>query len=89
MKKGLILRIITDLALVVSIFVLPWWLSLFFALACLFIFNNYFEVLVAGYILDILYGTNLYRTNMMFTFIATLALAASFFAKRNLSMYSQ
>lgn len=49
-------RIFLDLVLFLSIFFLPWWLTLIAAGIMVYIFDSFFEILVVGFVLDTLYG---------------------------------
>lgn len=85
------IRIVTDIVILVSFFVFPWWFSLLLAISSLFIFDNYFEALFFGFLLDTLYGSthfSLLKVNVLFTLICAGTFVISFFAKRNLSVYS-
>lgn len=87
----LLLRIILDAVLFFSIFLLPWWFSLFLGFACVFLFKNFFEALLVGFVLDALYGIagqTFFKTNMLFTFLSAAVLAFSYLARKRLSFYS-
>jgi hypothetical protein len=41
-------RLLFDVVLVLSIFILPWWVTLFLAIIGLFIFENFYEFFVSS-----------------------------------------
>jgi hypothetical protein len=49
-------RVIFGIFLIISAFVLPWWFTCLLALAGLFYFDNLYEVIAVGLIIDLLYG---------------------------------
>lgn len=51
-------RIVFDFFLICAIFYLPWWLVAVIAVFGIFYFHSYYEVLVAGILLDILYSVS-------------------------------
>ncbi len=51
-------RIILDILLFLSIFILPFWLTVILALICLFLFDSFYEILPVFLFIDLLYGTN-------------------------------
>jgi len=50
-------RVIFDLILFVSIFIFPWWVSLFFVLVGIFLFDNFYEFIISGVVIYFLYAT--------------------------------
>ena len=57
MSKQISKRIIADIVLFLLILVAPWWLSISFALVSLLYFKSYYEFIIAGFLVDMLYGT--------------------------------
>ncbi|MBI2046222.1 MAG: hypothetical protein HYT28_02285 [Parcubacteria group bacterium] len=51
------MRISFDIVLFISLFIAPWWVSLIIALGGVFFFNHFYEIIVAGIIMDIVYGS--------------------------------
>lgn len=49
-------RIIFDIVLFFSLFIAPWWTSFAIAIAGIFFFNDFYEIIAAGFIMDIVYG---------------------------------
>lgn len=54
-------RILADIALFVSVLWLPWWASAVLAAAFIFMFDWYYEAVVAGFLMDSLYAVPLPR----------------------------
>ena len=50
------MRILSDLFLLLAIFLLPWWMVVISAVAILFFTDSYYEFIVAGFMVDVLYG---------------------------------
>lgn len=49
-------RIIFNLVLLVAVFYSPWWLVAILGFIGVFLFAQYYEVIVVGLIMDLLYG---------------------------------
>lgn len=49
-------RIILDIVLILSVFILPWWVTAIVALAGMFMFAGYYEFLVVAVMMHSLYG---------------------------------
>lgn len=49
-------RLFIDLVLLISVFVLPWWLTLLAAILSVFLFSHYIEAIVIALMIDLLYG---------------------------------
>jgi len=49
-------RIIVDVLIFLSIFIAPWWLSVFFISILFFIFKPFYEGLLFGLTIDLLYS---------------------------------
>lgn len=50
--------------LLAAFWVLPWWLVALFTLIGFIIFNNYYEGLGAGLLIDLVYGARVVDTNV-------------------------
>jgi hypothetical protein len=78
MKK----RITFGAALIISAFILPWWFSFIAALIGAFYFENLYEIIFVGLIIDSLYGNwiSVYGFNFAFTvfFLVTFFLVSKF-----------
>lgn len=73
----MISRIIFGIFLLLSVFMLPWWISFFASLIGLLYFKKLYEVFVVGLILDSLYGVQFEFYG--FTFFITAFLFISYF----------
>lgn len=87
MRRGrnLLLRLALSAALFGSVLLLPWWVTLLLAIALCAIANGY-EVILAGFLLDILYGgEGSLGLPMPFlsTSVAFVIFAMAFIIKRN------
>jgi len=51
------LRILADIIIFLSILFLPWWVTIFLVLFGIFFFNHFYEAIIAGILIDLLYGT--------------------------------
>ena len=73
-KTYFIKRVFLSLLFLFSAFVLPWWLVIIFGLGLVFYFNNYYEFIAAGLILDSLYGNiiSINKFYFLFTLITTI-----------------
>lgn len=49
-------RAIVDIVLLLSIFILPWWLGLLIAIAGIFMFKNFYEFIFWGMVIYVTYG---------------------------------
>lgn len=61
-------RIIYSIILILSAFLLNWWIVSILAIVGLFYFDNYFEAVIAGLIIDSLYGAVLTFYGFEFVF---------------------
>jgi len=50
------LRLILSFALLISIIIFPFWLNIIFAIFLTLYFDQYYEVIVAGFLLDFTYS---------------------------------
>ena len=55
------LRIAAGIVLFISVFWLPFWLTLLYALACLYFFDSFYEIIPAFMLVDLLYGAHEHR----------------------------
>ncbi len=77
-KTFFIKRIILSLVFLLSAFILPWWLVIVFGLILVFYFNNFYEFILAGLILDTLYGGVVSFENFYFIFTLIITIATVF-----------
>ena len=68
------MRIAYNIALIVSILYLPWWVGALIALVAVFRVRQFFEVMFYGILFDSLYATHtgIYAGIYGFTYVATL-----------------
>lgn len=70
-------RVGVDALLLLGAFLLPWWLVLFSACVMVFVFGNFFELLLVAFLIDLLYGSPLpYFFNS--SFILSIGAAVSY-----------
>lgn len=90
--KKLLLEIILFLVILVA----PWWVSVLFALALLYYFKSFNEIILFGLVIDILYNKfspgvwdifNFF--GFRFTFFFLILLLISYFVKKRLKFYSK
>jgi len=63
------IRLICDIILVLSVFLLPPFITLFFILLSILFFNNFIEAFFVGAILDLIYGGGgIFNTHLFFFF---------------------
>ena len=85
------LRLSADAALLISVFIMPWWIFVLFCVVFVFYFKNYYEVLVAALIFDSLYGASLPQIlnfNFMFSLFAIFLIILSLYLKSRIRMYN-
>ena len=73
-KKVFLKRVLISVIYLILVFIMPWWLNLILGLALLFYFNNYYEYILAGLIMDSLYGgiINIENFHFIFTLFTTI-----------------
>lgn len=84
------LRIIADIAVLISIFIFPWWFSLLLLIICIFLLNNFYEALFFALLLDGFYGVPriaFHGYNVFFLAVTGAALLAILFLKPRLRFY--
>lgn len=79
-------RILIDILLFLSLFYAPWWMTAFLSLGFLLLFSNPFEVIIAGFFLDFLYGTQggSILSSHIFFIIASCAVLVTYPLKEHL-----
>lgn len=82
----LIKRITVGIIILLSAFLLPWWLVLLISAIGLLFFDNLYEVIVAGFILDALYGEifNILGFSLVFVIISIVMFYLLGFFRKNL-----
>jgi len=85
-------RVIFDAILFISVFIFPWWVSLFFVIIGLFIFNNFYEFIVASVIIYSLYGIpsdRIISSPIFFVSIIIIFYFAVHFIKSRMILYKK
>lgn len=80
-------RILYNFLLLISIFFVPFWITLFLILLGIVYFNNFYEAVFFALISDFYFGVEEARylnTEFLFTVIVTLLLLISIFLKTRL-----
>lgn len=62
--------ILIRLAIVLSVFILPWWIVVVLAVGALIIFDSFFEIILIGLLIDVSYGSHVVFES--FPYVATL-----------------
>ena len=68
-------RVVFDMVFFISIFILPWWITLPIAILGLFIFNNFYEFVIYGMITFSIYsyeGDRMITSKILFPIIILL-----------------
>ena len=82
------LRVILGILSIVSVFFLPWWFVFLIALALLFYFEKFYEVIIIALLADIIYGSEHFISfPYAITFIAIIFLYIVTKFKKNLIAY--
>jgi hypothetical protein len=79
--------VLFDAVLLFFVFFFPWWYSVVFIFIGGLIFQNFFEGLVAGVLMDALYGTEavaFYGFRLFFSSYSLLAIIITDFLKRKI-----
>ena len=71
MQKKVYIRIAYNIGMLVSVLFLNWWLVVAFMIIGVVFFSRYYEVVVAGVLMDLLYGIDgglvVFNTPVIFT----------------------
>lgn len=79
------LRILANLLVLASVFILPWWTLFLLSIFFLFYFHLYLEAVLAAWFFDILYSTESWFLGMYWvTFVMFLIFLLSEFLKRKI-----
>lgn len=68
-------RVLYGAFLIISAFILPWWIPVIFSLIGIFYFDNLYEIIFVGLIIDTLYGANLSLAGLDIVFTISLTVA--------------
>jgi hypothetical protein len=85
-------RFIFDLILFISVFVFPWWISLLGVIVGIFIFDDFYEYIVAGFIIFALYsvgGERFISSPIYFSLIIIISYAIIQFIKSYIILYKK
>lgn len=85
------IRILIDTILFLTILLLPPIFPIVISLCLLYFYEDFYEIIFVGMIIDTLYGrpiTSLYNFSHPMTFIFTASFISSFFIKKRLKFYS-
>jgi hypothetical protein len=83
-------RLLIDIFLVILVFVFPWWIAFFLAVALLFVYRAYYEIILIGLIADALHGsaTPFWGGFELVITLASVCLCiAAIFIKKRLKFY--
>ncbi|MES2087494.1 MAG: hypothetical protein V4467_00720 [Patescibacteria group bacterium] len=85
----MVLRILMDIILLAAVFALPVWLVFLVAIICLFIFDNFYECIILGVIVDVLYGvpTRFLPTPVLYSVSMSAIFILKAFLRRHLKFY--
>lgn len=84
----MLLRVILGILSVLGVFLLPWWLVFLIALALLFRFKFYFEIIIIAVLADILYGSlTIFSFPYPLTVFSIIILYLVVTFKKNLILY--
>ncbi len=80
--------LLNRIAIVISPFFVPWWIVLILVLAAVFLYENYYEIILIGIICDVLYASSTTPWGIYgFTIAACVLLVAVKQIKKRLIMY--
>jgi len=82
-------RIISNLLLILSIFLLPVYISVILIFISIFLFKNFIEAIIFGFLIDLLYGSGTifgYHFAYFFTALVFIFFILSFKLKKILRM---
>ncbi|MCK5027416.1 MAG: hypothetical protein KAS07_03280 [Candidatus Pacebacteria bacterium] len=74
MKKEFFGRIIYDIALLASILFFPWWIIVMVVCVGVILYEQYIECVIAGVVIDMLYGTYLFPVIFTLSFFCIYAI---------------
>ncbi|MFA5773337.1 MAG: hypothetical protein WC908_01525 [Candidatus Paceibacterota bacterium] len=85
-------RVIFDIVLFLSVFIFPWWVSIFLLFIGIFIFNNFYEFIVASVIIYSLYtipGDRIISSPIFFSSVLITLYIAIEYIKNNIILYKK
>jgi hypothetical protein len=75
-------RALYGVALLISAFILPWWIVVLFSVLGILYFPQLYEVIVVGLILDTLYGANISLQGI--SIVCTIGLTCALYVVTNI-----
>ncbi len=85
-------RVMFDILLVISVLLLPWWISAILTLAGAFIFDHFYEFIIAGVMIYSLFaipGTGFLSSPFWFPFMIGVAYILIGIVKRYIILYKK
>ena len=85
-------RVFFDILLFLAVLFLPWWVGVLLAVVGLFVFNNFYEYLIFGVIVFVLYSTpsnRIISSPVYYSLILTLSFVLIETIKRNIIFYKK
>lgn len=83
-------RVIFDIILFTSIFIFPWWISVLLLFLGIFVFNNFYEFIVASVIIYSLYaipGDRIISSPIFFSSFIVILYIVIGYIKNNIILY--
>jgi hypothetical protein len=83
-------RVIFDLLLLISLFTLPWWVTVVVATGALFVFTEFYEFIVIGIVMFTVYRTPspmLLASPVWFSFIVAIVYGGAQMLRRYIIIY--
>ncbi len=67
-------RILIAIILIISTLLFYWWVPILIAMICMLHFDNYYEVVIVGIMIDVLYGIKyeFFGFNLFFTLVTII-----------------
>jgi hypothetical protein len=90
MQTNIFLRIVIDIALIIFVFTIPWWLVVPAIIISMFFVHEFYESILFGMLLDGFHGVpgvSFYGYNALFLSIISAALLLVIFIKPRLTFY--
>lgn len=85
-------RVVFDVVLFISVFVLPWWISVLLLFIGVFIFNNFYEFIIASVIIYSLYaisGDRIISSPIFFSSVLIILYITIEYIKNNIILYKK
>lgn len=85
-------RVIFDIILFIFIFICPWWISFLYIIVGIFLFHDFYEYIVAGFIMFALYSVDNERiisSPVYFSLMVIISYAGIQFIKSHMILYKK